>query len=184
MKVKLFQYIIPFLCLTFMSASQAEAATRGDKQIYYELTGKIKSSHALNDQAIQVNVRDGMVALRGRVDTLAQHAEIVKTVKSCRGVISFHDVIYITKGATADDQVITQNVLAKLRSDPELDFLDIEVHVSNSQCHLYGQVLNKEQAKRAHKVAKRVRGVAKVSGHLKISNALTETASLTTRKSR
>lgn len=173
MKVNLINLISAVFCVTLMTVTLADAGPRSDSKIHRDLIQKIQTSPTLRDLPLQVNVRDGMVALRGRVATRTQHASLLKAAQSTRGVTAVHNVIYITQGAKSSDQVITQNVLAALRSDPQLDYLGLMVQVQNKRCHISGQVITQPQLKRARRVAKRVSGVSKVSDSIAIENAMT-----------
>ncbi len=72
-------------------------------------------------------------------------------------------------GANPTDDEITDQVLVKLSSDPDLGGIKFDISVHNGAVTLKGKVRNDKQKVKAEKVTKKVKGVTSVVNELVIS---------------
>ena len=68
----------------------------------------------------------------------------------------------------APDEIIRQNVMDKLRHDPGIDSLKIEVEVKNGVVILKGKTDTEKEKELSEKLARSVDGVSSVENHLHI----------------
>lgn len=66
------------------------------------------------------------------------------------------------------DEIIRENVIDKLRNDPGLDAVKIEVEVKNAIVALKGKVDTEKEKLLSEKIAQSVEGVSSVENHLHI----------------
>jgi len=67
-----------------------------------------------------------------------------------------------------NDEAIRQNIIDKLRHDPGIDCLKIEVEVKNGVVTLKGKTDTEKEKQLSEKIARSVEGVTSVENHLHI----------------
>jgi len=137
------------------------------------ITSKAKialfSDDRVKGRQVHVETKDGMVMLRGKVDSAeakAAAAEVAKGVEGVKDVKNELQVVAPSHRAevTADDKVIAKNVQNKLKSDPQLKTAKAEVN--NGVVSLTGEVKSIDASARASEVARSVAGVRSVKNDL------------------
>jgi osmotically-inducible protein OsmY len=137
------------------------------------ITSKAKIALFADDRVkgrqVHVETKDGVVMLRGKVDSAEAKtaaAEIAKGIDGAKGVKNELQVVPPAQRAevTADDKVIAQNVQTKLKQDPQLK--NAKIDVNNGVVSLTGEVKSIEASAKASEVARSVAGVRSVKNDL------------------
>jgi hyperosmotically inducible protein len=137
------------------------------------ITSKAKIALFADDRVkgrqVHVETKDGVVMLRGKVDSAVAKmaaAEIAKGIDGAKGVKNELQVVPPAQRAevTADDKVIAQNVESKLKQDPQLK--NAKIDVNNGVVSLTGEVKSIQASAKASEVARSVAGVKSVKNDL------------------
>jgi hyperosmotically inducible periplasmic protein len=151
------------------------------------ITGKVKSAlmqdKKVEAREINVDTANGVVHLRGNVDSKAEAqraAALAKKVDGVKGVMSHLKIVpnekTAAKGSAKDrslghvlsDVTITGKVKSALMQDKKVEAREINVDTVKGVVHLRGNVDSKGEVQRAVALAKKVDGVKGVKSHLKI----------------
>jgi len=118
---------------------------------------------------VHVSTKDGVVTLRGKVDSadakeaageITGHVEHVTSVKNELEVVAPEQ----RKEVTSDDKIIAKNVETALKRDPALQHAKVEVN--NGVVSLSGDVNDITASARASEMARSVGGVRSVKNDL------------------
>jgi hyperosmotically inducible protein len=133
------------------------------------ITGKTKIALYADDRVsgtqINVDTMQGMVHLRGKVDSAAAKAaaeEVARGIEGVRGVKNELQVVPASsqKLVEAKDEEITKQVKRRFEADPKLKSLD--VRADNGVVTLQGQLPSIADSARASQMAREVPGVRAV----------------------
>jgi len=166
--------------------TKAEAKTDDkapDVVILSRLKAKFIADDRLNDTKINVDVSNGIVTLKGVVNT-QQEAEAAKQIASqdpdVKGVES---QLTIAQTAKPEDDVVDRGqeradntgtsakVRAKLIADDMLNDTNIKVTSLNDAIVLEGTVKSRAQAQRATRLAREVQGVKRVVNKMTVKGS-------------
>src|SRR6266480_2622218 len=121
--------------MTDKAKSVTQEAQTGMSDSWITSKAKIAlfSDDRVKGRQVHVETKDGMVMLRGKVDSAeakAAAAEVAKGVEGVKDVKNELQVVAPSHRAevTADDKVIAKNVQNKLKSDPQLKTAKAEVN--------------------------------------------------------
>ena len=137
------------------------------------LTSKTKialfADERVKGRQVHVETKDGMVMLRGKVDSAEAKAAAVEVTKGIEGVKDVKNELQVVAPShrsevTADDKVIAKNVQSKLKSDPQLK--NAKAEVNNGVVSLTGEVKSIDASAKASEVARGVAGVRSVKNDL------------------
>ena len=137
------------------------------------ITSKTKIALFADDRVkgrqVHVETKDGVVMLRGKVDSAEAKtaaAEVAKGVDGVKDVKNELQVVAPSQRAeiTADDKVIAKNVQAKLKHDSALK--NAKVEVNNGVVSLTGEVRSIDASAKASEMARSVAGVRAVKNDL------------------
>jgi hyperosmotically inducible protein len=146
-----------------------------DATISTEVKGKLAGDPDVKAFGIDVDTVDGIVSLRGNVDTGSQRAEterIARTVKGVRGVKNELSVKSPeTIGTHIDDAGITAAVKTAFATDPDVRALSIDVDTRDGVVTLSGRVGSAAERARAEDIARRTDGVKAVHNELTVGNS-------------
>jgi osmotically-inducible protein OsmY len=117
---------------------------------------------------IDVEAKDGVVTLIGKVPNAEAKNTAVKVAKSIDGVKKVNDELQIVPASAREvvadkDDNITKNVKSGLNNEPGLEDLKITVHSNNGVVTLTGKAENIDQVEKAVQVARNVKGVKAVN---------------------
>jgi len=112
----------------------------------------------VNWNDIDVETKEGIVTLSGKVDNLLEKDRSINIAKSIRGVRAVIDKLKVRKVEISDQQ-LKKDVEAALFIDPATDSYELEVDVKNGKITLSGEVDSWQEKELAVKVVKGVRGV-------------------------
>jgi hyperosmotically inducible protein len=142
------------------------------------VTGAVKARLAadpeVNSFEIDVNTEDGVVRLRGLVETEAERDEAEELARSTEGARRVINEIQLgdpTLGETVSDAMITTRVLAEVTADVGINPLEIDVHTQEGVVTLSGHVETEEKRIQAERVAREVKGVKDVRNLLQASDS-------------
>jgi hyperosmotically inducible periplasmic protein len=189
-----------FLSLIIVVALFVGCKASDDAKITTAVKTKIVDDDRLDAAKIDVDTKDGVVTLKGKVlghEEENRAIEIARSVPNVRNVISKLDVETKLGNAeinervdeneeavkkrqeaqeqetipeAVDDASITAKVKLALAKDETVSALKIDVDTKNRIVTLTGTVKNATEAKRAISVAESVNGVKKVNSVLTISS--------------
>ncbi len=137
------------------------------------VTSKTKIALFADDRVkgrqVHVETKDGVVMLRGKVDsTEAKSAalEIAKGIEGVKNVKNELQVVAPSKRSevAADDKVVAKNVQSKFKADPQLK--NVKVEVNQGVVSLSGEVKSIDASAKASEVARSVAGVRSVKNDL------------------
>jgi len=170
-------------CTTLVVAAAVALVAAGCGQTDAGITTTVKTKFAADDtvRAYQVNVdtRNGVVTLRGDVDTMAAKEQAVRIARGTDGVRDVIDQITVADtaatggfldpdfSAAAADAAITSAVKAKLLADRTVQGLTIDVDTKAGVVALNGTVASRAEADRAVALARDTEGVDHVVNNLR-----------------
>jgi osmotically-inducible protein OsmY len=110
---------------------------------------------------LKIDVHNGIVTLRGVVDSPQQKRSVARAASGVRGVVAVHDEILVRPSPTRPDAEILQDVRSRLHWALPLDGSAIAVQVSGGKVTLNGKVATPADYDRAEHLAQvtGVRGV-------------------------
>ena len=153
------------------------------------LESKIATTYALNEHLspfdITVNVKDGVAALEGEVDSSVEKSLAVEIVKGIKGIKSVKDNIKIAPSARKEKSsgfmatVRNASMVARVKSNllwnQETSGLDINVDADGSTVTLSGTVSSEMEKELATQLAGNTSGVYHVNDKLLVEKESTET---------
>lgn len=143
-----------------------------DAGIGAKVKGKIAADPDTNPFEIDVDVSDGVVTLRGRVEEAGDRVEAEKLARETEGVRRVINRITVGEDmhndAPGSDGAITAAIKAKLAVDTDVAAVNIDVDVTEGVVTLSGIVKTAAARTKAHDIAHSVSGVKKVNNELKV----------------
>ena len=118
---------------------------------------------------IHVETKDGVVMLRGKVDSAEAKSAALEIAKGIEGVKNVKNELQVVAPSkrsevAADDKVVAKNVQSKFKADPQLK--NVKVEVNNGVVSLSGEVKSIDASAKASEVARSVAGVRSVKNDL------------------
>jgi hyperosmotically inducible periplasmic protein len=174
------------------------AARAGDTLADGWLTTRIQAQYFADDQIkaryIDVRTDDGVVTIKGFVETPAAHERALQIARSTSGVKQVKDEILIGQApqtsesrpvATAgelppagsaagpmDDGRVTSSIQATFFREPTIKGRPIDVTTQNGVVTLRGEVASEAERGQALMLARNVPGVQRVEDHLSVNAAI------------
>ena len=154
----------------------APAYTRADSMVTDSLvTAKAKiallSDERVKGRQVGVETRDGVVMLRGKVDSEQARTAATEAVKGVEHVKGVRNELQVVDPAErrqvdADDRAITAMVEQRLKKDPELKRASIRARVDSGIVTITGDVKSLMLSSRASEILSDVPGVRAVRNDL------------------
>ncbi len=141
------------------------------------LTAKVKtalaSSPAAKAYQVEVASKDGVVQLKGYVDSADQISGAASVAAGVQGVSKVENNLKVqagerTAGVVIDDAVITAKVKSSLLADSGTHGLKIDVDTRKGVVQLNGFVASSAEKNLAHDLAAKVEGVKSVENKLSV----------------
>ena len=172
--------------------NQAKGAARdvGDKVEDGWISMKIQSKYFVDDDVrarnINVETKDGMVTLKGSVQSEGERQQAVSIARSTEGVTMVHDNLVIDRGTSnarrdssprgsadgaIDDAWITMKVQSKFFIHDEIKSRTVDVDTKKGVVTLKGSVPSETARNAAEVIAKDTDGVSRVVNNLKVDKA-------------
>ena len=175
------------LTLAFVTVACAQS----DPGITTAVKGKLAADDTVKSYRIDVDTKDRVVTLQGKVDTQTAKARAVELARNTDGVRDVVDQLTVEPGVTpttgvddpaqrkageqADrageatgDAGITAKVKTKFLADPDISGLRIDVDTNNNVVTLSGTVRSAAEKQRAVRMARETDGVKSVVDKLKV----------------
>jgi hyperosmotically inducible periplasmic protein len=139
------------------------------------VTSKTKIALFADDRVkgrqVSVETKNGVVYLRGKVDTAEAKAAATDVAKGIEGAKDVKNELQVVAPSAraavdADDKIISKNVEQKFKQDPQLKSAKIDAKVEAGVVILTGEVKNIDTSARASEVARNVSGVRYVKNDL------------------
>ncbi|MFO8013242.1 MAG: BON domain-containing protein [Phycisphaerae bacterium] len=155
--------------LTSTTALAANAERRAtDTAVAAAVTDELLYDPAVPLNRIDVDVRQGVVTLKGEVDNVLakdRAARIAETVKGVRAVINR---IEVEPSTQRSDEAIESDIENALVTDPAAESFEVSVAVQDGTAVLSGTVESFQERHLAAQVAKGVRGVEKIGNQIDV----------------
>ena len=150
------------------------AATASDRLADGWLATKIQAQYFADEDVkarfINVSADEGVVTLKGRVDTEAAREEAVSIAKNTDGVRKVQDMLLVGAPANSEEAReaawITTQIQARYFADSVVDGGDIDVTTNNGVVTLSGRVNSAAEKSDAVAVARSIDGVTQVEDRL------------------
>ncbi len=137
------------------------------------VTSKTKIALFADDRVkgrqVHVETKDGVVMLRGKVDSAEAKSAALEIAKGIEGVKNVKNELQVVAPSkrsevAADDKVVAKNVQSKFKADPQLK--NVKVEVNQGVVSLSGEVKSIDASAKASEVARSVAGVRSVKNDL------------------
>ncbi|NGZ95735.1 MAG: hypothetical protein CV089_06330 [Nitrospira sp. WS110] len=125
---------------------------------------------------LDVQVRFGIVTLRGIVDSLDAKQAAEKDAYHTIGVKSVRNYLKVRPVQHVDDETIARHVRTRLSNHPLVERFEIGVSVLDGVVYLTGEIDNDTQIARALATAAKVKDVVDVKNRLKVGDGWTWSA--------
>jgi len=138
-----------------------------------EIRTKLRGDSDLKNNKIDVSVDNGVVTLRGTVDTADERAK-ADALANVNGVARVDDQLEVGSNgmrATLTDSVTTTKLKSEYLTDDTLRKGDIAVTTNNGVVTLSGTVPSEDARKRAVDIARGQDGVMRVEDKLTVPSA-------------
>jgi hyperosmotically inducible protein len=151
------------------------------------LTSKAKialfSDDRVKGRQVHVETKDGVVYLRGKVDSSEAKAAASDIAKGLEGVKDVKNELQVVAPAaraavTADDKQIYKSVEQRFKHDPQLKNAKIDAKVDAGVVILTGEVKSIDTSARASEIARSVPGVRYVKNDLTFARSSLEPSSI------
>jgi osmotically-inducible protein OsmY len=138
-----------------------------DEEIADYLRERMRKDFLVPKDRITVDVQDGIVTLRGNVDSHLQREAAYEEAADAKGVRGVNDEITIGP-AQASPQEITSAIQQALTRDAQVDADNIQVFVDGGHVTLSGEAGSFAERQAAEDAAWRARGVTDVTDNIAI----------------
>ena len=138
-----------------------------DSDITTHVKERISADKATANSKIDVETKNGVVTLTGKVETEGEATAAIQDANSVVGVKDVESNKLLVKDKPFTDAYITAKVKGaflrdKVFGDEPIDVIGIHVETKNGVVHLTGTAETKAQEENAVKLAKAVKGVKEV----------------------
>jgi hyperosmotically inducible protein len=165
---------LALLAVAALAAGCASTRSTGEQIDDAAITAAVKAQLAgdpdVKSFGIDVDTIEGVVSLRGNVDTAAQRAETERIARAVGGVRGVRNELTVqspeTIGTHIDDAGITAAVKTAFAADPDVKALSIDVDTRDGVVTLSGRVETSAMRARAEDLARRTNGVKAVRNQL------------------
>jgi osmotically-inducible protein OsmY len=139
------------------------------------ITSKIESKLAADPQTdsyeIDVDTLNGVVELRGKVETDGEREAAMRIAKSTSGVKRVDNQLTLgdlTAEENVSDAWIVTKVKSQLAADPEVSSYNIDVDATDGQVTLSGVVTESTARSEAERIARATQGVKLVRNEIRV----------------
>lgn len=140
-----------------------------DQDIADAVENEYRFDHAVNNNAVNVKVIDGVVELTGTVNNLKAKERALKIAKIVKGVRTVSNRIDVNPPVVLSDEGIRDRVTQALFKDPATDSYDVNVKVDHKFVTLTGTVDSYKEKELCGDVAKSVKGVVDLKNDIAVN---------------
>ncbi|MGF1526448.1 MAG: BON domain-containing protein, partial [Candidatus Competibacterales bacterium] len=155
----------------WLGAALAQPAL-DDSAIRATVTQQLQEDPGVRPRAIEVVVDEGIVTLRGQVDSLLAAARAVRLAETLKGVRAVVDRLTISPDNPRRGEALRQRVAQALADSPYLEAHQIDVAVDGSRVTLEGTADSWQQKQLIGYLAKGVGGVTALDNRVAIDYQL------------
>lgn len=162
----------------FSPFSYAEKSDSTDASIVSSINSAFASDKSISDLKVKVSSHNGVVTLKGKVNTDTEADKLIQTASSTPGVTDVKTsslTVKESKHSMADTAITAKvkgmYVREKLFGDKDISVMGVSVETTNGVVYLTGTVNTQAEADNAVKYAKSVSGVKKVESKLEVKPA-------------
>lgn len=148
-----------FLFALFTPTTSECQTPPNDAEITQAVTAEISHDPAVEAEAVGVTTADGVVTLKGTVESLLLKNRAERIAETAKGVRSVVNLLEVEPAQGRSDREIRRDVEAALLTDPAADSYEILTEVSDGIVTLTGTVDSFAEKLLAESVAESVRGV-------------------------
>ncbi|MGZ4316619.1 MAG: BON domain-containing protein [Gaiellaceae bacterium] len=141
---------------------------RDDTDIAEEIARELRWNTTIPD-AVDAEVRDGWVTLRGEVEWTYQKNAAERAVRDVAGIRGVSNLITIKPRVKPKPSEVEQRVAEAIQRQASLDARRIWASTSNGTVHLYGNVHSFWEKRLAEEAASSAPGVSKVEDHIVVT---------------
>lgn len=158
------------ICLTafFAVLSVSNAETKETNEVIKAIKLQVEYDEKVNFDRLKIDMPDGIVILKGEVNTLLAKERLVKAVENIRGHKGFLDLVKVVPENIFPDTVLTLKIENALIEDPVTDAFKLSVRVLNGQVVLDGRVDSFVEKTQAENIAKNTEGVKAVESGIEV----------------
>jgi osmotically-inducible protein OsmY len=138
-----------------------------DNEILEAVEGDLRFDGAVPEHQIDVQVREGIVTLSGRSDTLLGKQRAQLLVESLRGVRACINQIRVLPSGRSDSEIL-KDVRAALAEDPVADLDQLRVQVVEGVVQLQGKADSYAESVSTEKTAAGIRGVLGIENQIAV----------------
>ncbi len=156
------------------STTQPVTSSVDDAGTTARVAAQLAADPDVDKYEIDVDTEQGVVHLRGEVETQAEKDEAERIARNTRGVRDVVNQIQLMRegaGSGPDwDAWVTTKVKSKLAVDPDIRAFNIDVDTENGIVYLTGIVEKEEDRMEAERLARGVEGVERVVNNLQLED--------------
>lgn len=139
---------------------------RSDADITADVVAALTIDTLVDEDKIDVTTVDGVVYLRGTVDSYVQRKSADENARSVRGVLDVINELVVVPSLARSDEEVAAEVVRQLSENLRLDITEIKVDVKHGVVRLRGTVTTVEQLWLVDEVARWTPGVIDVIDEL------------------
>lgn len=152
-----------------VAGTEYQPPVLSDEGIETAIESELITDSAVNYLDVDVEVAEGIVTLKGRVDNLLAKDRAQRLAETVRGVRSVINRVDVHIPDAPEDAKIQTSIKEALAVDPATESYEVDVEVKNDgQVTLTGVVQSWQENQLVEQVAKGVKGVREVSNDLSI----------------
>ncbi len=140
--------------------------TRTDADITADVVAALAADTMVDEDKIDVTTVDGVIYLRGTVNSYTERKAADDDARAIRGAIDVINDIIVLPSYARNDQEIAADVRRQLQENLRLDPAEIEVEVKHGIVYLKGNVVSIEQRWLVDELARWTPGVIDVNNDL------------------
>ena len=173
-KLVMFFISLVIASVTIFNCSKILATPAEDEDIAVSIKALLISENDIPSNSISISTKDGVVSLKGTLDTALQAHKAVEIASSVHGVIDVVDTQLKIKGSQSllADALITAKVKGKIRhlytNGKIANGYDLHVETTDKVVHIFGKVTREADIDTVVAAAKEVKKVKSVKTNMKV----------------
>ena len=173
-KLVMFCISLVIASVTIFNCSKILANPAEDADITVSIKALLISENDIPSNSISVSTTNGVVSLKGTLDTALQAHKAVEIAASVQGVIDVVDTQLKIKGSQSllADALITAKVKGKIRhlytNGKIASGYDLHVETTDQVVHIFGKVMREADIDTVVAAAKEVKKVKSVKTNMKV----------------
>lgn len=146
-----------------------------DNTITMRVESRLTADSGVNPTNVDVDTLDGVVSLRGEVETEEARTTAERLARETDGVVAVRNEIRVQGEPGEDDETlsdvaITAKIKTKLAADPDINPFNVDVDTLDGVVTLSGIVGKAENVERIEEIARGTEGVVAVRNELQVED--------------